>query len=469
MLTILSTTLLALSALPQQHPEDGRGQALFDKDWHVGRRAALLDFFADKDPGVIVLRGKASNPDYREFRQDNNFWYFTGVTTPNAVLVMTTDDRHQILLVPPSSADLERWMGDLIDPTEAREITGIEDTRVVGQSGGFGPNNYAGLTALLDELSEKYDTFYVQRQPAENWMMSRDNLQGWAREQLRDPFDGRKWREGQFFDKLKERYPDDEVKDISVTLDGLRVIKTEPELEAMRRAAAASGRGHEAVMTSAMPGDYEWQLASRMAYEFREAGGMGQGAYAPIVGSGISACTLHYNENKKQLAEGEVVMIDYGAEYNHYVADISRTWPVGRTWSERERYVYQAVYDAQEAAFAVCKPGSTQAQVHAAARRVLEERGLGDAFWHSTCHWLGMATHDVGMRNARLEPGMVFTVEPGAYLPEEGIGVRIEDVVLITEDGYELISSMIPRDADAIEKLRAQAWDAAEATPAVGR
>lgn len=453
-----------MAAMPQQHAEDGRGQELFTQQWHAERRDALLDFFAEKDPGIIILRGKASNPDYREFRQDNNFWYFTGITTPNAVLVMTTDNRQQYILVPPSSADLERWLGDLVDPDEAREITGIENAMEVGQSGGFGPNNYKGLTKLMGELTETYGTIYMQRQPAENWMMSRDNLQGWLREQRGDPFDGRYWREGQLFEKLKETYPETTVKDISVTLDAMRVVKTEAELEAMRRAAAASGAGHEAVMRTAMPGDYEWQLASRMAYEFRNAGGMGQGAYAPIVGSGIRACTLHYNENNKQIAEGEVVMIDYGAEYNHYVADISRTWPVGRTWSEREREVYQAVYDAQEAAFAACKPGATLGSVHQAAARVLEERGFRDAFWHSTSHWLGMATHDVGQRNARFKPGMVITVEPGVYLPEEGIGVRIEDVVAITEDGYEVLSSMIPRDADAIEAMRAEAWDAAEAT-----
>jgi len=469
MLALLSTTLLTLAAVPQQHAEDGRGQSLFTQEWHAGRRAALLDIFKDKEPGIIVLRGKASNPDYREFRQDNNFWYFTGVTTPNAVLVMTTDNRKEYLLVPDSSPDLERWLGDLVDPEEAKEITGIENTMIVGQSRGFGPNNYKGLRGLLDKLSTGYGTIYVQRQPAENWMMSRDNLQGWAREQVQDPFDSRKWREAQFFDKLQELYPESEVKDISVTLDALRVVKTEPELEAMRRACAASGAGHVAVMESAMPGDYEWQLATRMSYEFQLHGGMGQGAYAPIVGSGIRACTLHYNENNKQIADGEVVMIDYAAEYNHFVTDISRTWPVGRKWSKREREVYQAVYDAQEAAFAACKPGATLREVDAAARKVLKDRGFGDAFWHSTCHWLGMATHDVGQGGARFEPGMVFTVEPGVYLPEEGIGVRIEDVVAITADGYELLSDMVPRDPDAIEALRQKAWDAAEATASTGR
>ena len=156
-----------------------------------------------------------------------------------------------------------------------------------------------------------------------------------------------------------------------------------------------------------------------------------------------------------------MVMIDYGAEYRQYVADISRSWPVAEKFSKRQAEVYQAVYDAQEAAFELCKPGATLGQVGAAAQRVIRDRGFGP-MWHGVSHWLGMATHDVGAYRKRLEPGMVFTVEPGIYLPDEGIGVRIEDVVLITEDGYELLSSSIPRKLEEIEALRAQAWDGAE-------
>ena len=196
-----------------------------------------------------------------------------------------------------------------------------------------------------------------------------------------------------------------------------------------------------------------------MMYEFQVAGGMGQGGYAPIVASELNACTLHYNENSRALGNNEVIMIDYGAEYNHYVADISRTWPTGKKFTKRQREVYQAVYDAQEAAFKLCKPGSTLRAVSNAAQKVITERGFGN-MWHGTSHWLGMATHDVGRFLAKLEPGMVFTVEPGIYLPDEKIGVRIEDVVVITEDGYELISSMIPRSINEIEALRAQAYSA---------
>jgi Xaa-Pro aminopeptidase len=189
-----------------------------------------------------------------------------------------------------------------------------------------------------------------------------------------------------------------------------------------------------------------------------------------IVGSGPRACILHYSENNRMLQDEEMVMIDYGAEYRQYVADISRSFPTGRKFTARQREVYEAVYAAQEAAFKQCKPGSSLGQVHQAAARELQERGFGDAFWHGTSHWLGMATHDVGGRGGSgFVPGMAFTVEPGVYLPDEGIGVRIEDVVVITEDGYELISSMIPRSVEDIEALRAQAWDAAEAAAGEGR
>lgn len=446
MLILSTITIFAMAIVPQQYADDGRGQALFDSEWHANRRTALLEFFEDKEPGIIVLRGKAKNEDYRAFRQDNNFWYFTGVTTPNAVLVMTTDKKEQYFLVPEVGEMDERWNGNLIDPDEAKALTGIKNCLP-----------FSSLSSLLDKLSKKYKTVYVQRQPAENWMMSRDNLQAWAREIMNNPYDGRLHREGQFAEKLEELHGF-KSKDISVTLDAMRIIKTPEEVEAMRWACTVSGLGHEAVISSAMPGDYEWELGARMMYEFQIAGGMGQGGYAAIVASGINACTLHYNENTRALKESEIVMIDYGAEYNHYIADISRSWPTGKKFTKRQREVYQAVFDAQEAAFKMCKPGATLRDVSNAAQRVLSERGFG-TMWHGTSHWLGMATHDVGRWGARFEPGMAFTVEPGIYLPKEGIGVRIEDVVVITEDGYELISSMIPRSVEEIEALRAEAYD----------
>jgi Xaa-Pro aminopeptidase len=464
--SLATISLSLLAALPQQRPDDGRGQELFNKDWHAARRAALMEGVKSS---VVILRGQGTQNDYREFRQDNNFFYFTGVITPNAILVMAPKKDGSFdewMFVPPVSGMDERWMGNLVDPGEAKEITGIENCMALGPRSRTG-QSFVNLQKLLTGLSERFDSFAVQQQPAENWMMSRDNLQSWARATEGDPYDGRVTREAQFA-KMLGQFHGVEVKDITVRIDAMRIVKTPEEVEAMRRSCQASAAAHTAVWKTAMPGDYEWQLATRMSYEFEVAGAMGAG-YMAIVGSGLNACTLHYNENNRQLENEEIVMIDYGAEYRHYVADISRSFPTGRKFTARQREVYEAVYAAQEAAFKECKPGSSLGKVDAAARRVLTERGFGDAFWHGTSHWLGMATHDVGGRGGSgFMPGMAFTVEPGVYLPEEGIGVRIEDVVVITEDGYELISSVIPRDIETIEAMRGEAWDAAEAKAAAG-
>lgn len=409
--------------------------------------------------GVIVVRGAGTQADYREFRQDNEFWYLTGVTTPNAVLVLVPARKEEYLFVPPVQPAAEMWLGDLVDPEEAGRITGIENCLPLGRGGG-GAAGHSELVKLLEGLAKRHRTFYVPLEPAENWMMSRDNLQSAAADMERDPYDGRPTREKQFRARLEEELGV-KVQNLSPVLDALRVFKTPEEIAAMRRAAEIAGNAHVEAMRTARPGLYEWELAARMTGGFLRQGAMGP-AYMAIVGSGPNSCTLHYCANTRRLQPGDVVLIDYGCEFNHYVIDITRTWPVNERFSDRQREVYRAVYDAQEAAFRECKPGSSLARVDAAARKIIAERGFGSAFLHSTCHWLGMSTHDVGSPDAAvLEPGMVFTVEPGVYLRKEGIGVRIEDVVAITEDGYELLSAGIARRAEEVEALRAEALAAA--------
>mgnify|MGYP000350774975 CR=1 FL=1 len=262
----------------------------------------------------------------------------------------------------------------------------------------------------------------------------------------------------QFGRKLAETY-EVEVQDLTLMLDNLRLVKTPEEVEAMRRACEISGAAHVHAMKTARPGEYEWQVGARMTGKMLELGAMGP-AYLAIGGSGPQACILHYPQANQLLEEDHVVMIDYGAEYRQYVADISRSWPVAEKFSKRQAEVYQAVYDAQEAAFELCKPGATLGQVGAAAQRVIRDRGFGP-MWHGVSHWLGMATHDVGAYRKRLEPGMVFTIEPGLYFRPEacedaaarfsGIGVRIEDDVLVTETGAEVLTRDIPKRAADVE------------------
>lgn len=437
---MLALTLFLSAALAaQQNPEDGRGQGLFPREWHAGRRAALMALDQMKD-GVVILRGVGQPNDYRALRQDNEFWYFTGVTTPSAVLVLVPKEQREILFVPPVDPGMEVWLGDLIDAEEAERITGIGEVRDLSE-----------LEATLKDLSGEYKTFLTPMQPAENWMMSRDNLQMWAASVKQDPFDGRSTREQQFAARLKEKFGVT-VKDVTVTLDALRVVKTPPEVAAMRRAAQISGQGHAAAMAQGRAGMYEWELGAIMTSEFLRRGAAGA-AYLAIVGSGPNACILHYPEAKRQTQDGDLVLIDYGAEFNYFVADVTRTWPVNGKFSARQREIYQAVYDAQEAAFRECKPGSNLGKVDRAARKVIQERGFGAYFNHGTSHWLGMATHDVGAPMTAFVPGCAFTVEPGIYIPEESVGVRIEDIVVITESGYDLLTAGIPRSVEEVEAV----------------
>lgn len=448
---VLAGAAPSAAAQPQQLPEDGRGQGLFDAAWHAGRRAELMKRVGE---GVILLRGAGEQDDYREYRQDNEFWYFTGLTTPNAALVLVPKTGKQVLFVPPANPAMEAWLGDLIDPEEAAAITGIEDCRVTGKPnrGWGGGAGWDGLDELLSEASRKKGAFFIQEAPAENWMMSRDNLQAAANAARNDPFDGRPTRGERLRAELEERYGV-EVKDITVLIDALRVVKTPEEIAAMRRAAEISGLAHVAAMKATAPGRYEWQLAAEMTGVMLREGAMGP-AYAAIAGSGPNSCILHYNVNARRLEPDDIVMIDYGAEFNHYVADVSRSWPVGKKFGKRQREVYEAVYAAQEAAFRECKPGSNLMRVHQAAVRELRERGFAGQPPHGVSHWLGMATHDVGNAAAAFEPGMVFTVEPGIYLRDEGLGIRLEDIVAITAGGYELLTASVPRKLEDIEKLR---------------
>lgn len=456
--SLLTTALLALIPA-QQNPEDGRGQGLFDKDWHAGRRQALREAFLEKaedKSGVIVLRGQGPLNDYREFRQDNNFWYLTGISTPNAVYVLVPETGEEYFLVPRVAPMDERWQGDLIDPEEAAKLTGIKTCTKLDKDG----DDYGNFVALLAKLAAERKSFYIEKQPAENWSMSRDNLQGWAASMKHDPFDTRNERGEQFGVMLESKFAGVKAKDVTQLIDAMRLVKTPEEIEAMRMACKISGIAHSNAMRHTRPGDYEWQIAARMTGDILENGGMGA-AYMAIVGSNVNACMLHYPTNMRRTEAGDMILIDYGAEYRYYVADITRSWPLDQKFSPRHREVYQAVYDAQEASFKLCKPGSTLNEISAAASKVVAERGFGQ-MWHGTSHWLGMATHDVGAYQVKLAPGMAFTVEPGIYLPEENFGVRIEDVVVITKDGYDLLSSSIPRSVDDIEKLRAEAYKAAK-------
>jgi Xaa-Pro aminopeptidase len=196
----------------------------------------------------------------------------------------------------------------------------------------------------------------------------------------------------------------------------------------------------------------EWELEGLMRWQHIREGASGPG-YLAIVGSGPNSLVLHYGASSRHMQEGEVVLLDYAPEVDHYVSDITRTWPVSGRFSERQAELYDAVLAAQLAGIAAVRPGARIADVERAASGVLRERGFGAFIRHGTCHWIGMEVHDPGDMGTVLEPGMAFTVEPGLYEAETGIGIRIEDVVVVTPGGCEVISAQVPKTREEVEAL----------------
>jgi Xaa-Pro aminopeptidase len=223
----------------------------------------------------------------------------------------------------------------------------------------------------------------------------------------------------------------------------------------MRRAAEVGAAAMAEAMRSTRPGLGEWQLDALMSWRFRHDGAAGPAYYA-IVGSGPNSCVLHYSANSRTLGAGEVLLIDYAPEFDHYTSDITRTWPVSGRFSERQAEIYDAVLAAQEAGIAAVRPGGTIQEVEEACRAVIAERGFSRLVRHGACHLIGMEVHDVGSGRKRLEPGVAFTVEPGLYDEEAGIGVRIEDVVVVTEDGCEVITRGAPKARAEVEATVAE-------------
>ena len=264
----------------------------------------------------------------------------------------------------------------------------------------------------------------------------------------------------------------------------MRLFKQPAELDVMRRAAAISHEAHEAAARIARDGTFEYELQAVIEYTFRRRGARGP-AYTTIVGGGRNATILHYVRNDQKLRDGELVLIDAGCELEGYASDVTRTYPVGGRFEGPGRAVYEVVLAAQQAALEACRPGSTLADVHAAAVRAIVEGSVelslleGDVeeliareahralYMHNTSHWLGLDVHDVGRYRIDKEPrpleaGMAFTVEPGLYVAADhdqgdsrfrGIGVRIEDDVVLTRDGHENLTSAIPKDPDELETL----------------
>lgn len=394
----------------------------------AARRARLMDRLGD---ALIVVPAAAQRDlesdvlQDNDFRQDDYFFYLTGLESPDAWLVMAAQRDEAdaaFLLLPARNPRGERWTGRRLGPGEdAERLTGVPATLPA-----------SSLDSLIAALSAQVgEPLYM---PLSGTARVRDLAGGAASPRT--------------------------VVDVVPVLDSLRLVKDQAELTRMRRAIAITVEAHKAVMREARPGMYEYQLEAVVEYTFRDLGADRVG-FPSIVGSGLNGTTLHYDVNRRRTEPGDLVVVDIGAEYGQYSADVTRTFPVDGTFTPRQRAIYELVLAAQRAAIAAVRPGTTIGALNRVARKYIRDHSgdlCGDRtcdayFIHGLSHWLGMRVHDVGDYGAPLVPGMVLTIEPGIYLPSEALGVRIEDDVLVTEDGAEILSAGAPRTVEAIEAL----------------
>jgi Xaa-Pro aminopeptidase len=431
----------------------------FDPETFRARRERFLEAAGD---GVAILcaaheRTKSRDTEMK-FRQDSDFWYLTGFPEPDAVAVLTPhDDTHRLtLFVRPRDPERETWTGRRHGVDGARDTFGADAAYPLDE-----------LPAKLRELVAPADAlWYGLGMDAEMDRRVVELLKG---------FRGTRPRGG--------KGPWD-VRDPAQVLDEMRLVKEPAEIEAIRAAARLAERGHRAVMAAARPGVGEWELEAVMENTFRRAGAWGA-SFGSIVGAGVNGTVLHYVTNDATVRDGELVLVDAGAELGMYCSDITRTFPANGRFTDAQREVYEIVLAAEEAGIAAVQPGAPFSGIHDAALRVLVEgmRTLGLVeggveeiieegtykrfYMHQTSHWLGLDVHDAGPYRLRdggwiaLRPGMVLTVEPGLYIPDDddvpeayrGIAVRIEDDVLVTEDGHELLTRGVPVAPHQVEAI----------------
>jgi Xaa-Pro aminopeptidase len=396
----------------------------------------------------IVLYAYTGHEDASEvaiFFQEPNFYYLTGHDEPGAALVLipsspagrAAEGPDEILYLPPRDPTEEVWEGRKIGPDDRgiTEKTGFQSVEPI-----------ANLRADLTKLSKSYATFYTILPPPEE--------EGYPH----------------FTDSvtlIRDAIPHSNLKDIAPQLYAMRQIKSAGELALMQKAIDLSIDAHFDAMKTMRPALFEYQIAARMK-EIHEWGGCEREAYAPIVGAGFNSTVLHYSALNGEIHDGEVVVIDVGGEYGGYAADITRTLPANGKFTPRQREIYDIVLGAQNAALAAVRPGAMLYRGKGSLQQIVieyirnskgrdkEGRTLERYYPHGVSHHIGLDVHDPGDRDRPLEPGMVISVEPGIYIPEENLGVRIEDDVLVTKDGYRILSGRLPRLADEIEKAMAE-------------
>ena len=394
----------------------------FGVETYRKRRRALMDKLGKAPTAALV----AQEMHYTDLREGMDFYYLTGIEEPGGALLLmpTAPVFKERLYLAVHDVEQERWTGERASlPSKALEVaTGIaslgREHRLVG-----------GLINACSQFGSL--TFVGDFTP-----------------------EGDKPKVMDYYAKTLERMYNCKVNDLHLALARLREVKDPGELALMRKAIVYTGAGHAQALKSVRPGAREFEVKEAIEAAFRSAGSRHL-AYESIVGAGRDGAVLHYPKDDRIMKAGDLIVIDAAAEAEYYASDVTRTYPVGGKYSKEQREIYEIVLRAQQAGIAIARPGVTVQQIDLATRKVIEDAGYYDFYVHGCCHFVGLEVHDPGDYNGPLPVGAVLTVEPGIYLPDRNFGVRIEDEILITETGAEILTKAIPKDPDEIERLMA--------------
>jgi Xaa-Pro aminopeptidase len=406
------------------------------------RRAALLQRLAT---GVAVVRSgtersiEGDYPQDSDYRESNDFFYLTGIEAPGAWLVLVAEDSapdRVLLFLEPRDSASEQWTGVKLGAADARRLTGVDSVLSADSA-------EAGIRrrVLSRGSPARRGALYLERDPdaADSEFLRRLVFSA-----------------GQGGGGLP-------VRDVATEIAALRLVKDADEVARLRRAIDITAEAQRRAMAMVKPGVWEYEIEAEIESTFRRRGAERVG-FPSIVGSGPNSTTLHYDKNRRQTRAGDLVVADIGAEWGYYTADVTRTMPVSGRFTDRQRALYDLVLATQQAGIDAVRAGATVGDLERAARAYMREHSgtlCGEVtcdryFVHGLSHWLGMDVHDVGSYATPLAPGMVVTVEPGIYIPQENIGIRIEDDVLVTAGAPEVLSAAAPRRAADIEALMAR-------------
>jgi Xaa-Pro aminopeptidase len=435
----------------------------FPPEEFAQRRNGVYDAIGE---AVALVQGAPAPSAYVRFRQSNEFYYLCGLEVPHAYLLLDGRRRKATVYLPHRNERRERSEGKALSAEDAdlvKKLSGVDQVSATDALG----EHLAYYTLAGGRAA------YMPLAPAEGPSMSRDLALRGVAETGTDPWDGSGSREGRFKELLLQRFPALEVRDLSPILDELRLVKSPREIALIKKATRLAELAILEGMRSTTPGLREHELDAMAKFIFYRHGAQGD-AYFSLIASGPNAWFPHYNAGKRTMKDGELLLMDYAPDVGYYMSDIARMWPVNGRFSPEQRELYGFYLACYRKLLAAVRPGVTAPTVVAEAasgmEQVLASSKFSKAIYEAAAkqfvkdyrdslqtyprigHWVGMSTHDVGLGET-LRPGMVLTVEPQLRVPEEQVYIRLEDLIVITETGIDVVSGGLPMDMDAIEKV----------------